>query len=66
MAEVQTTEQKLLEYRTERYLEMRFTPKESEILAGTRGDDGLHLDYRRVRKALDGGCSHAQAMKIFV
>jgi hypothetical protein len=65
MAEVQTTEQKLLEYRAERYLEMKFTPKESDTLASTRGDDGLHLDYRKVRKALDGGCSHAQAMKIF-
>lgn len=61
----QTTHQGVHEYRIERYLEMNFTEKEAGRLAEALGDDGFALDYRRVRKAIENGCSHKQAVRIF-
>jgi len=65
MAQNQTTEQKLREYRIEQYEEMRFTPKEAARLADSKGDDGFALNYRKVKSALKNGCSHIQAIRIF-
>lgn len=65
MTDVKTANESLFEYRIERYLEMRFTEKEAKALADAKGDDGFGLDYRKVRKAIEGGCTHKQAVKIF-
>jgi hypothetical protein len=65
MATSSTTEQKLRDYRLERYEEMRFTHREATVLANSLGDDGFALDYRKVKKALNAGCGHRTAVRIF-
>lgn len=65
MAASDSTEQKLLDFRIEMYLSMRFTHKEAVLLANSKGDDGFPLNYRKVKRALDEGCGHKLAVRIF-
>jgi hypothetical protein len=65
MAQNQTAEQKLREFRVEHYRDMRFSSKEAELLADAKGDDGFPLNYRKVKAALEKGCTHKLAVKIF-
>jgi hypothetical protein len=53
------------EYLIERYEEMRFTSKEAKELADAEGDDGKRLDWRVVKSAIDNGCGHKTAIRIF-
>lgn len=53
------------EYLIERYEEMRFTSKEAKELADAEGDDGKRLDWRVVKNAIDNGCGHKTAIRIF-
>ncbi len=65
MAQNQTTEEKLREFRIEQYLDMRFTSKEAAALADATQNNGFPLDYKRVRKAILDGCTHKMAVQIF-
>lgn len=65
MAQNETTEQSLQAFREERYEEMRFTPKEATRLAKSRQSNGFHLDYRKVKRAIENGLSHKQAVNLF-
>lgn len=60
-----TEKDKLREYRIERFEELRFTRKEAERLADSKEASGFDLNHRTVKRALDKGCSHKTAMKIF-
>lgn len=53
------------DYRIERYEEMGFTCKEAGQLADAKQADGFDLDYRRVQRAINGGCGHKRAVYLF-
>lgn len=67
----------LREYRARRFRELGFPPRASEALADAMWPElvtcrgGIErlwpvpLYWRRVKDALDGGCSHMQALAIF-
>jgi hypothetical protein len=59
MAAILDTETR--EYLVERYEEMRFTSKEAEQLV----DAEVRPDWREVQKAIEGGCGHKTAIRIF-
>jgi hypothetical protein len=59
------TEAELRAYRVERYDEMRFTPKEAEALADAKDHVGFPVDWHKVKKAVEGGCGHKLALRIF-
>lgn len=76
-----TESEKLQDYRVERFEDLRFTAKEAEVLADAvefvdvksktrRGDEriqqvGIPLHATRVRRMLENGCTHKQALRIF-
>jgi hypothetical protein len=59
------TEQELRAYRVSRYDEMRFTGKEAQALADATDHTGFPVDWHKVKKAVDGGCGHKLAIRIF-
>jgi hypothetical protein len=60
-----TAKEELRAFRIERYEDLRFTLREAETLADAKGDDGTALDWHRVKKMIDQGCSHRLAVRIF-
>ena len=55
----------LRDFRVERFEEIGFTHKEASELADSKDDLGFDLGHRKVKRALDKGCSHKMAMRIF-
>lgn len=53
------------EYLLERYEEMRFTTKEAEQLVDAEDHEGKRIDWRNVKDAVDKGCGHKTAVRIF-
>lgn len=65
MAQNVTETDELVEYRIELFEELKFTNREARQLAEARNDDGTYLRPEKVKEALDGGCKHVQAIRIF-
>lgn len=51
-------------YRIERYEELRFTPKESGQLADAKDSNGFPVSWHFVRRAINNGLSHKQAVDL--
>lgn len=81
MSEVEVqepVEQEDFAWRRERYEEMGFSLNEAQALAGSRwlaqaknrhgkvNGWSIPLDWKKVETALTKGCTHAQALEIFV
>jgi hypothetical protein len=62
---VETTEEKLNEFRIERFMELGFTSIESKKLAESKGTNGFPIPYQKVKAALDMGCTNQLAVRIF-
>lgn len=60
-----TETQTARDYRKERYEEMKFTSREAELLADAKGGDGFPLYWGIVKTAVENGCGHKMAIKIF-
>jgi hypothetical protein len=52
------------EYLMERYDELGFTTKEASQLVDSEDHEGKRLDWRKVKKMIDGGCGHKLAIRI--
>lgn len=62
---VETTTDKLTEFRVERFMELGFTSIEAKKLADAKGSNGFPFPYQTVKVALDSGCTQALAVRIF-
>lgn len=62
---VETTEEKLTEFRVERFMELGFTSIEANKLAVSKGSNGFPISYQKVKEALDMGCTIQLAVRIF-
>lgn len=52
-------------YRLLMWIDLGFTPEQAEVLLWAKGMDGLDLSHHDVKKYLDAGCTHQQAVDIF-
>ena len=51
--------------RYERFRELGFARMQAQALAMSRDSSGVFLYWGEVKKALDGGCKHSLAFRIF-
>lgn len=65
MVMVETTTDKLTEFRIERFMELGFTSIEAAKLADSKDSNGFPISYQKVKTALDMGCTPALAVRIF-
>lgn len=59
------TEQPIEEWRAEEFERLKFTPTESKKLAKAEDSTGWLVQIADVRQALENGCTHRMAIKIF-
>lgn len=64
--EAKTEEEVVFEYRVEQFAELGFSVEESKALADARSSDGTPVHPPNVARALEAGCTHTMALRIFV
>jgi hypothetical protein len=65
MTQNATQTDEVVDYRIDLFEELKFTNREARLLAAAKNDDGTFVRPERVQEALDKGCKHVQAVRIF-